>query len=53
MVVDLPQEPVYEETKEALDRLTLTNDPSSDSTQAKHQYSEISEVNQESGLGVS
>ena len=51
MVVDLPQEPVYEETKEALEMQTLTNDPSSDSTQAEHKYSEISgTVSQESGV---
>ena len=54
MVVDLPQESAYEETKEALEMQTLTNEPSSDSTQAEHQYSEISgAVSQESGLGVS
>ena len=51
MVVFIPQETVYEETKEALARLTSTNDPLSDSTEVEHQYSEVSEtVNQESGV---
>ena len=53
MVVVIPQEPVYEETKEALESQTDTSDQPFDGTQSKPQYSEISGVNQESGVSLS